>query len=119
MARIILECSHCDTCLPDYWSGHHLAHVHIPVYHGMKLSDIKRELRNELNMGTIAGNDPRTSDDNELNEQWYKAAIVAVNKIKPDIKNQRRFFMNLEKQDDDEHYDNDSVYAFFVFDDVN
>jgi hypothetical protein len=26
---------HADTCLPDYWSGHHLPHVQIPVFNGM------------------------------------------------------------------------------------
>jgi len=112
MSRIILECSHVDTCLPDYWSGHHLAHVHIPVYHGMKLSEIKRELCNELNIGAIAGNDERTNDDHELNDQWHKAAMAAVNKIKPNVKNQRRFFMELEKQTEDDDF---AVYAFFVF----
>jgi len=114
MSRIILDCSHCDTCLPDYWSGHHLPHVQIPVYRGMKLSDIKRELRNELNQGAIGGNDPRTSDDSGKDgERWYNAALAAVNKIKPNVKNQRRFFMELEKQTYDD--DGDSVYAFFVF----
>jgi len=112
MSRIILDCSHSDTCLPDYWSGHHLAHVQIPVYHGMKLSEIKQELRNELNMGAIGGSDERTFDDNVLNDQWHKAALAAVNKIKPAVKNQRRFFADLEEQTDD---NDDSVYAFFVF----
>lgn len=28
MPKIKLECSHVDTCLPDYWSGHHLPHVY-------------------------------------------------------------------------------------------
>jgi len=78
----------------------------------MKLSDIKRELRNELNQGAIGGNDPRTSDDSGKDgERWYNAALAAVNKIKPNVKNQRRFFMELEKQT----YDDEGVYAFFVF----
>lgn len=27
-----LECVHVDTCLPDYWGGHHLAHISVPIY---------------------------------------------------------------------------------------
>lgn len=33
-----LECCHADTCLPDYWSGHHLPHVQIAVWRGMTLA---------------------------------------------------------------------------------
>ena len=42
-----LECLHADTCLPDYWGGHHLAHVQIPVYRGMTLKAIKESIRDE------------------------------------------------------------------------
>ena len=114
--KIVLECCHVDTCLPDYWSGHHLAHVQIPVYHGMKLSDIKKDLCNEVNMGAIGGSDDRTRDDSDDFEQWADAAILAISKIKPAKKYQKRFFLDLEKPiEDNDHYDSDSVYAFFVF----
>ena len=110
---IVLECSHVDTCLPDYWSGHHLAHIQIPVWRGMSLAAIKRDLRSEINMGAIAGDEDRTREDNADLEPWCDAAILAINKIKPAVKNQRRFFMDLEKQTDEG--DGESVYAFFVF----
>ena len=36
---------------------------------------------------------------------------AAVNRIKPNKKGQRRFFTDLEEQDED----SESVYAYFVF----
>lgn len=115
MARIILEAVHVDTCLPCYWSGHHLAHVQIPVYRGMSLKAIKDALHSELNEGAVAGSDERTRDDSgEEGDKWYAAAHAAVNRIKPEKKGQRQFFMDLEEPDDHALYD-DSVYAFFVF----
>ena len=111
-----LDCSHADTCLPDYWGGHHLPHVQIPVYHGMKLSDIKRELHSELNQGAVAGSDPITQDDSgDEGDKWFKRAHAAVNRITPNVKNQRRFFLDLDKVTDDDDDGDFSVYAFFVF----
>jgi len=114
-----LECLHADTCLPDYWGGHHLAHIQIPVYRGMTLKAIKESIRNELRMGAIMGNDEIAgllSDDFVTDEkradQVTRAAYAAVNRIKPNKKGQRRFFTDLEEQDDDCC---DYVYAYFVF----
>ena len=108
-----LECLHADTCLPDYWSGHHLAHVQIPVYPGMTLKEIKESLHSELNQGAIAGSDERTRDDSgKEGDIWFRKAHAAINRIKPATKGQRTFFRDLEEQSDD---DMDIVYAFFVF----
>ena len=110
-----LECKHADTCLPDYWSGHHLAHVQIPVYQRMTLKMIKEELHSELNQGAIAGNEPLTQDDSGPDgDKWFKAAHAAVNRIKPATKGQRSFFNDLEEPDED----SETVYAFFVFDEA-
>lgn len=107
----VLECYHADTCLPDYWSGHHLPHVQIPVHKGMKLEEIKEALLSELNQGAIAG-----SANPELieSETWYHAAVNAVQAITPNDPDQVEFFMYLEDDPEGEWYDN-SVYAFFVF----
>lgn len=111
-----LECLHADTCLPDYWGGHHLAHVSIPVYRPMTLSDIKRALHSEVSQGAIAGNDPRTCDDSgDVGDAWHFRAHAAINRIKPSTKGQRRFFTDIA-QDGDQDY---SVYAFFVFEELN
>lgn len=115
MSKIKLEACHADTCLPDFWSGHHLPHVQIPVYNGMTLKAIKEELHFELNQGAVAGNDERTRDDSgEEGDKWFKAAHAAVNRISPQKKGQRRFFTDLEESEDDDDC-GESVYAFFVF----
>lgn len=118
-----LECAHADTCLPDYWSGHHLPHVQIPVYHGMTLKAIKESLRFELAQGAIAGSseDARLLAGHSV-EAWEemrahnldKAARAAINRMRPNVKGTRRFFLDLEKEDPDNDCW-DSVYAFFVF----
>lgn len=107
-----LECCHADTCLPDYWSGHHLAHISIPVHNKMSLSDIKQALHSELNCGAIAGSDMRTRDNSgEIGDVWYYRAHAAINAIKA---SSRRPFKGLEDQEEDSDY---SVYAYFVFKD--
>ena len=110
------ELCHADTCLPDYWSGHHLPHVQIPVYRGMSLKAIKEALRYELRMGAVMGNTEEArmlSDDFVTDEKkadkLTRAAYAAINRIKPEKKGQRKFFTDLDE------YDSESVYAFFVF----
>lgn len=61
-----LECAHADTCLPDYWCGHHRPHVQIPVTPGMSLKAIKEEIRNALWQGAVSG-----SCDDENAETVY------------------------------------------------
>lgn len=110
--RIVLDCAHTDTCLPDYWNGHHLPHVCIPVYKGMHLTDVRDMLRSELKQGAVAGSDERTRDDSgDIGDKWFKAAHAAVNRIKPATKGKRRLFGELEESDDEDF----SVYAYFVF----
>lgn len=116
-----LECVCADICLPDYWSGHHLPHVAIPVYRNMKLCDVKDALKNELRLGAVAG----SSDDARLlaadcvlpeeeakSDRLVRAAHAAINRLKPAKKGARVLFRDLETDDDEYGY---SVYAFFVF----
>lgn len=111
-----LECLHADTCLPDYWGGHHLAHVSIPVYTGMSLRDIKRALHSEVSSGVISGSDGRTRDDSgDVGDAWYKRAHAAINKMRPSIKGKRKFFEDLDEPSEDDDF---SVYAYFVFEDA-
>lgn len=116
-----LECAHADTCLPDYWSGHHLPHVQIPVWRGMTLADIKRSIMSELSQGAVMGSDDNarllSADMVQPGEEKQadlltRAAYVAVNRMRPAKKGTRRFFLDLEETDDD---CSDTVYAFFVF----
>lgn len=122
MSRIKFECCHCDTCFPDYWSGHHLPYVQIPVWHGMSLKDIKSGIMEELKQGYVMGNtkyarllsaDLVRPGDDQLADKVTKAAYAAVNRIKPAKKGQRKFFTDLDKIDENDY--DESVYAFFVF----
>lgn len=115
---IKFDCVHVDTCLPEYWSGHHLPHVQIAVWRGMTLLDIKQSVQSELNMGAIAGADAdflanwRDDYNEEKADKWHKRARAAVNRIRPAKPGTRRFFLDMEETDDDCC---DSVYAFFIF----
>lgn len=110
-----LECAHADTCLSCYWGGHHLPHVQVPVYKGMHLSELKRQLHDEIAQGAIAGNDPIVRDDSgPEGDKWFAKAHAAINRIRPATKGKRRLFEDLEEVDpEDESIE--SVYAFFVF----
>lgn len=111
MFNLKLEACHADTCLADYWSGHHLPHVQIPVYNGMTLKAIKDSIKSELNEGAVMGSDYELIQS----EQFYKAARAAVNRMRPNVKGQRTFFKDLEPVDNESDDCGDSVYAFFVF----
>ena len=109
--RYHLECLHADTCLPDYWGGHHLAHVQVPVWNGMSLAELKKALMSELNEGAIAG----AGYPGDHDEQWYAAARFAVRAIeaKTPAAAENLFPLLIPQGDDDD--DVPTVYAFFVF----
>lgn len=112
-----LEICHYDTCLPDYFSGHHNAYIQIPAYNGMSLKEVKQGLRNEIAMGAVGGNDRiaylLSSDYVQPSEEKEatKAVYAAINRMKPSKKGQRKFFTDLEKDIDNVF---DSVYAYFL-----
>lgn len=114
-----LEIVHADTCLPDYWSGHHRAHVQIPVTPGMSLTDIREAIRSEIVQGAVAGSDDIAfllsadyvgADREAEADKVTKATYAAINRMRPARKGQRRFFTDIETGE--EH--DDTVYAFFV-----
>lgn len=109
--RYQLECIHADTCFPDYWGGHHLAHIQVPVYNGMSLAELKKALMSELNEGAVAGSDA----PHDYDEQWYAAAREAVQAIeaKTPAAAENLFPLLIPQGDDDD--DVPTVYAFFVF----
>lgn len=121
--RVMLDCSHVDTCLSDYWSGHHLPHIQIAAEPKMTLQRIKEALRDELKQGVVMGSDDEArllagdniSQDEEIfHDHLYKAALAAVNRIEPATKGQRTFFNDLDPQGGDDP----TVYAYFVFVDI-
>lgn len=108
-----LTLSHADTCLPDYWGGHHKAHISIPVYRGMTLAALKAYLKAELADGAVMGSDDLAEKLNGSCEESYRAAKDAVNAI-AQTKPGEPLFMDLEEYEpDDDH----PVYAYFVFTD--
>ena len=117
-----LECVHADTCLADYWSGHHLPHVQIAVWHGMTMRQVKQAIRDELRQGAVAGSsdaarllsaDMVAPEEEKRADQLTRAAYAAINRLKPAKKGARRLFTGLEKTPDE--FDGESIYAFFVF----
>ena len=44
------EIIHVDTCLPDYWGGHHLPVLQVGVWEHFTLRELKDELKGELNL---------------------------------------------------------------------
>jgi len=108
--RYHLECCHADTCLSDYWGGHHLAHVQVLVWNGMSLAELKKALMSELNEGAVAG----AGYPGDHDEQWYAAARDAGQAIEAKTAaGADNLFPLLEPQGDDE--DAPTVYGFFVF----
>ena len=92
--------AHADTCLPDYWGGHHLPHISVPVSRDMTASDLRDALRGEVIQGAIAGAEAPADDDDAA----YAAMLDAVQDL--EILREQPF-ADLEEDED--------VYAFFVF----
>lgn len=107
-----LTCAHADTCLPDYWSGHHLPHISVPVSRDMTFEQLRAALIDELRAGAVAGADATPETTYECDD-WYAAACVAVERdVQPRVPGTERPFWNLSDRDDD---DAEPVYAYFVF----
>lgn len=109
------ECCHADTCLPDYWGGHHRPHVQIMAYPGMSLDDIKEALHHEIDQQAIAGSE----NVEDKPDEWYDAIKASVDELEPKNPSQNTFFdfydrpKSIVEEPEDEF--SDSVYAFFVF----
>jgi hypothetical protein len=117
MFNFKLDCSHTDTCTPDYFSGDHRPHLQIMVHNGMTLHEIKEALIAELSE-CVQGNLDWEITESDL---FYQMAVNAINAMEPNDKNKTEFFTDLEEPepelDDDGEYNDwePSVYAFFIF----
>ena len=115
-----MSCNHAETCLPDYWSGHHLPHVQIPVTRQkMSLAEIRRAIRSELRQGAVIGNseDARLLSydyvaDEKRADALTRAAYAAVNR---DVKGARKGQRFIDTGVTEFGYDEETVYMFFVF----
>lgn len=116
-----LELCHADTCLPSYWSGHHLATLQVPVWKGMTLGELKEALENELVMMAVGGSDEIARELCDCSEASpiYLAALRAIDELEvkePSANpNETPLFNDLEEEVEDEEGWDERVYAFFVF----
>lgn len=100
---------HVDTCLPDYWGGHHKCHVSVPVYKNMKAEDLRIAIRSEISQGAFAGSDNRFHEWHEsYDENLYAACIKACEEMEF---RKEILFTELDEQDEDADF---SVYAYFI-----
>ena len=109
--------AHADTCLPDYWSGHHMPHVQIGVYRGMTLAAVRDAIRNEICQGAVMGSDDdsrllcadmvRPGEEKRADELTRKVYAAINRDVRGAKKGQRTAFHDLDR-------DNFDCYAFFV-----
>jgi len=119
--RVKLECVHADTCLSDYWGGHHLPHVSVPVWRGMTIGQLRDALRSELRQGAVCGStddarllsaDMVKPDEEKRADALTRAAYAAINRdVKMRKPGARHPFRDLDEESDEDA----SMYAFFVF----
>lgn len=97
-----------DLCLPDYWRGHHLPHISVPVDKRTTFTQLRDMLRSEVLEGAVAGADYDVEDDEQ-----HEALLAAVSNLR--MKDPRRrcpFWHDLETNNDPDGY---SVHGYFVF----
>lgn len=117
-----LELIQADTCLPDYWGGHHRAHIAVPVDADTTMPQLRQMLRDELMHGAVMGSDDNARllsadwvphEDNKRANAVTRAAHAAINRLRAN--GRKRQFRDLPESDDS----GNSVYAFFVFNEVD
>ena len=107
-----LICAFVDVCLPDYWGGHHLPHVAVPVNRDTTFADLREAIIDELRMGAVAGADA-TPEDTYDNDEWYEAACEAVERdVRSNYRTGKYPFRDLYSSEDEGA---ESTYAYFVF----
>lgn len=106
---------HADTCLSDYWSGHHRPHVAIPVHRGTRFCDVRQDLRTEVSQGAVMGSDDdaRHLVDDVVRDPAYadeltRAVYAAIKRVKGAQRGKQYAFRDLPK-------DTEDVQAYFVF----
>lgn len=103
-----LICSYAGCCFPDYWGGHHLAHIQVLVDKATTARGLKREMSREIREGAWSGSDERTQYEHPESEAFEEAALKAVEEL--EILSEHPFGY-LED-------DSDCCYAYFVFEEI-
>lgn len=108
---IKFKCYFADACLSDYWGGHHLPWVCVPVGCETTFADLRYALHSEIAQGAIGGNNPLIDSDSD---EIYQALRKAIDTdIQPRNVDTQSPFSDLEPIG--ENGTSESVYAFFVF----
>ncbi len=103
--------SHYDTCLPDYFSGHHLPYIQIPAYK-MTLESLKQALKQEA--GQYIAN---LGDD--ISDELYAAILSAIDDITL-LDGVDTVFDNIDSDDVDE-FDGEyypTLFAYFLIEGI-
>lgn len=103
---IKLVAVHAETCLCDYWGGHHLPYIQVPVVFHTNMDQLKDMLHDELNCFVMNG----PEDNSPVADEWYEAAHKAVDEI---VCSKWMPFEHLPIVDDMGDYP--EIYAYFVF----
>jgi hypothetical protein len=108
-----IELQHYDTCLSDYFGGHHNPVIQIPIYAPMWLKEIKEALLNELSM---TYDHYEHSVETEDFDQWYKAAQTSIKRLTNASGFRGKHFKDIELPIDDMA---EPCYAYFIFNEVD
>ncbi len=113
MNKLII--SHYDTCLPDYFSGHHLPYIQIPAYK-MTLETLKQDLKQE------AGEYIANLNDDDISDELYSAILSAIDDIAL-LDGVTTVFDDIDSDDVDEFAGEfihcDTVYAYFLIEGID
>lgn len=63
-----------DLCVADFWGGHHLPHVQIPVHKHTTADEVRAMLTHEVAMDAVA----RLPEGRGESPEWYAAANKAI-----------------------------------------
>lgn len=109
--------AHVDTCLPDYFRGHHKPVIAVPVWHGMTRQQLIDSLHNEINDCGLEYAIEH-SYNLSVDETNYDAIKEAINDcvLFDNHQPSEQLFLNLDENDDEENNCSDSVYAYFILD---
>lgn len=106
---------HADTCVSDFWPGHHRPHITIPAYR-QSFASVRRAIMSEIRQGAVMGADDdarllsadqvRPSEEARANELTRKTYAAINRDIRPAVKGCRVAFPDVAADDE--------CCAFFV-----
>ena len=110
--------AHADTCLSDYWSGHHLPHVQIPAYR-QSFASVRNAIKSEIAQGAVMGSDRDAQllshdliapEDEAYADKLTRKVYAAINRdVRPARRGDRLAFRDIDPSDCEE-----TVWAYFV-----